>query len=53
MRVKLDDEFFALWLRKTLPDSWKTFRVSLTNATPNGILSTEYVKSDVLNEGHN
>ena len=50
MGVKLDDEILALWLLKTLPDSWETFRVSLTNAVPKGIVNTEYIKSGVLNE---
>ena len=38
MGVKLDDEILALWLLNSLPDSWETFRVSLTNATPNGVV---------------
>ena len=50
MGVKFDDEINALWLLNTLPNSWETFRVSLTNAAPNGIVTTEYVKSGVLNE---
>ena len=40
----------GLWLLNTLPDSWKTFRVSITNSSPDGVVSLENVKSSVLNE---
>ncbi|PHU21416.1 hypothetical protein BC332_06523 [Capsicum chinense] len=50
MGVKFDEEIQGLWLLNTLPDSWETLRVSLTNSTPSGIVTMEYVKSGVLNE---
>ncbi|KAF3652829.1 hypothetical protein FXO38_15906 [Capsicum annuum] len=50
MGVKFDKEIQGLWLLNTLPDSWETLRVSLTNSTPSGIVTMEYVKSGVLNE---
>ena len=50
MGGKLDDEILALWLLNTLTHSWETFRVCLTNAAQNGIVTMEYVKSGVLNE---
>ncbi|KAH0781704.1 hypothetical protein KY290_001302 [Solanum tuberosum] len=36
MGVNFDDEMQGLWLLNTLPDSWKTLRVSLTNSAPGG-----------------
>ena len=50
MGMKLNDEILAIWLLNTLPDSWETFKISLINASPSEILTTEYVKSGVLNE---
>ncbi|KAJ0105024.1 hypothetical protein Patl1_19241 [Pistacia atlantica] len=50
MGVKFDEDIKGLWLRNTLHDSWENFRVSLTNSTPNGIVTMEYFKSGVLNE---
>ena len=50
MGVKLDDEIIGLWLLATLPDSWETFRVSLINSAPNGVMTVELAKNGVLNE---
>jgi len=50
MDIKFDDEVLGLWLLNTLPDSWETFRVSITNSSPDGVVSLENVKSSVLNE---
>ena len=50
MGVKFDDEIQGLWLLNTLPDSWETLRVSLTNSAPSGVVTMEYTKSCVLNE---
>ncbi|KAJ0049009.1 hypothetical protein Pint_16582 [Pistacia integerrima] len=50
MGVKFDEDVKGLWLRNTLHDSWENFHVSLTNSTPNGIVTMEYFKSGVLNE---
>ncbi|KAK8524988.1 hypothetical protein V6N12_029838 [Hibiscus sabdariffa] len=50
MGVKFDDEILGLWLLATLPDSWETFRVSLINSAPQGIITLDLAKSGVLNE---
>jgi len=50
MGIKFDDEVLGLWLLNTLLDSWETFRVSITNSSPDGVVSFENVKSSVLNE---
>ena len=36
MGVNFDDEIQGLWLLNTLPDSWETLRVSLTNSATVG-----------------
>ncbi|KAL6336537.1 hypothetical protein AAG906_025087 [Vitis piasezkii] len=40
----------GLWLLGTLSDSWETFRTSLSNSAPDGIMNMDLVKSCVLNE---
>ncbi|KAK8997629.1 hypothetical protein V6N11_012178 [Hibiscus sabdariffa] len=50
MGVKFDDEILGLWLLATLLDSWETFRVSLINSAPHGIITLDLAKSGVLNE---
>ena len=50
MGVNFDDEIQELWLLNTLPDSWKTLRVSLSISTTGGKVTMEYEKSGVLNE---
>lgn len=44
-----DDEIQGLWLLGTLPNSWDTFRTSLSNSAPNGIISMDVAKSIVPN----
>nr|KYP73286.1 Retrovirus-related Pol polyprotein from transposon TNT 1-94 [Cajanus cajan] len=50
MGIKFDDEVLGLWLLNTLPESWETFRVSITNSAPNGVISLQAAKSGALNE---
>ncbi|KAK8589424.1 hypothetical protein V6N12_023821 [Hibiscus sabdariffa] len=50
MTIKFDDKILGLWLLATLPDSWGTFRVSLINSAPQGIITLDLAKSGVLNE---
>ena len=50
MRVKFDDHIFLLCWLNTLLDSCETYRLSLTNVASIGIVTTENVKSGVLNE---
>ena len=50
MGVKLDDEVFALLVLASLPQSWETLKISITNTAPNGIVNMELVKSSILNE---
>ena len=48
--MNFDDEIQGLWLLNTLPNSWETLRVSLTNSATGGKVTMEYAKSGVLNE---
>lgn len=50
MCIKFDDEVLGLWLLNTLPDSWETFRVSITNSASDGVVSLQSVKGSVLNK---
>ncbi len=50
MGVKFDEDVMGLWLLNTLPDSWENFRVTLTNAAPDGVVTMSYVKVGISNE---
>ena len=50
MNIKFEDEVQGLWLLGTLPDSWETFRTSVSNSAPNGVVTMDLAKSNVLNE---
>ena len=50
MGIKFDDEIQGLFLLGSLPDSWETCRMSLSNSASDGVLSMDLVKSSVLNE---
>ena len=50
MGVNFDEEIQGLWFLNTLPDSWETLCVSLTNFSTGGKVTMEYAKSGVLNE---
>ncbi|CAL9016332.1 unnamed protein product, partial [Prunus brigantina] len=44
MKMVLDDELQALVLLSSLPDSWDTLVVSLSNSAPQGVLTLDIVK---------
>nr|KYP39014.1 Retrovirus-related Pol polyprotein from transposon TNT 1-94 [Cajanus cajan] len=50
MGIKFDDEVLRLQLLNTLPESWESFQVSITNSAPNGVVSLQTAKSGALNE---
>ncbi|GJX38875.1 hypothetical protein Tco_0252178 [Tanacetum coccineum] len=50
MGIKFEDEIQGLWLLGTLPDTWKTFRTSLSNFAPDGVITMELAKGSILNE---
>ncbi|KAL4559836.1 hypothetical protein LXL04_031982 [Taraxacum kok-saghyz] len=50
MGIKFEDEIQGLWLLGSLPDSWETFRTSLSNSAANGIITMELAKGSILNE---
>ncbi|CAA0840400.1 Unknown protein, partial [Striga hermonthica] len=50
MDMKLDEELQALLLLSSLPDSWETLVVSLSNSAPEGKLTLTQVKDNMFNE---
>ena len=50
MGINFDNETLALLVLASLPESWETLKISITNSAPNGIVNMESVKSGVLNE---
>jgi hypothetical protein len=50
MNLMEDDELQALLLLSSLPDSWETLVVSLSNSAPNGVLQLAMVKDSLFNE---
>ncbi|GKA06448.1 putative RNA-directed DNA polymerase [Tanacetum coccineum] len=50
MGIKFEDEIQGLWLLGTLPDTWETFRTSLSNSAPDGVITMELAKGSILNE---
>ena len=50
MGIKFDEEIQGLLLLGSLPDSWETFRTSLSNSALDGVISIDSAKSSVLNE---
>ena len=50
MKLVIDDELQTLLLLSSLPDSWETLVVSLSNSTPNGVLQLAIIKDSLLNE---
>ena len=50
MKMILDDEFQALLLLSSLPDSWETLVVSVSNSARSGTLTLDMVKDNKFNE---
>jgi hypothetical protein len=50
MKLALDDEVQALLVLSSLPDSWKTLVVSLSNSALNGVITMGMVKDSMFNE---
>jgi hypothetical protein len=50
MKINFEDEVQALLLLSSMPDSWNTLIVSVSNSAPDGKLTLEMVKNSMLNE---
>ncbi|KAK1652513.1 hypothetical protein QYE76_070318 [Lolium multiflorum] len=50
MKINFEDELQALLLLSSMPDSWNTLVVSVSNSAPDGKLTLEMVKNNMLNE---
>ena len=50
MKILFDDELQALLLLSSLPESWETLVVTVSNSAPDGIVTMSQVTSSLLNE---
>ena len=50
MKMVLDDELQALLLLSSLPDSWETLVVTISNSAPDGKVTIDMVKDSMFNE---
>ncbi len=50
MEINFGDEVNALFLLGSLPDSWDTLVVTVSNSAPNGKVTMQMVKDSLLNE---
>ena len=50
MKLELDDEVQVLLLLSSLPDSWETLVVFLSNSTQNGVITINMVKNNMFND---
>ncbi|RDY04374.1 hypothetical protein CR513_11918, partial [Mucuna pruriens] len=50
MNIMFEDEILGLLLLNSLPKTWETFKLSITNSTPNGVVSFQMVNGSILNE---
>ncbi|RVW80143.1 Retrovirus-related Pol polyprotein from transposon TNT 1-94 [Vitis vinifera] len=48
MNIKFEKEVQGLWLLSTLPNSWETFRTSLSNSAPDGTMNMDLETSWVI-----
>ena len=50
MKITFDDELQALLLLSSLPESWETLVVTVSNSSPDGVVTMSQVTSNLLNE---
>ena len=50
MKITFDDELQALLLLSSLPESWETLVVTVSNSAPDGVVTMSQVTSSLLNE---
>ncbi|GJZ30008.1 hypothetical protein Tco_0575055 [Tanacetum coccineum] len=50
MGIKFEDKIQGLWLLGTLPDTWETFRTSLSNSALDGVITMKLAKGSILND---
>lgn len=50
MKIIFGDELQALFLLSSLPDSWETLVVTISNSAPDGVLSLDVIKESMFNE---
>ena len=50
MKITFDHELQALLLLSSLPESWETLMVTVSNSAPDGVVTMSQVTSNLLNE---
>ena len=50
MKMNIDDKMQISLLLSSLPDSWRTLMVTVSNSSPNGVLTMRSVKNNLLNK---
>ena len=50
MKITFDDELQAFLLLSSLPESWETLLVIVSNSAPDGVVTMSQVTSSLLNE---
>ena len=50
MKITFDDELQALLLLSSLPESWETLEVTVSNSAPDGVVTMSQVTRSLLNE---
>ena len=48
--MSIDEDMQAPLLLNSLPDSWETLVITITNSAPNRIVTMDMVKDSLLNE---
>ncbi|KAH7572945.1 hypothetical protein JRO89_XS03G0040500 [Xanthoceras sorbifolium] len=52
MGINFDDEVFALMVLASLPESWETLEISITNTAPNGAVNMKIILEGGANLGN-
>ena len=50
IKMSIDEDMQASLLLNSLPDSWETLVITITNSAPNRIVTMDMVKDSLLNE---
>lgn len=50
MGLNFEDELLGLWLFGSLPHTWDTFRTSVSNSAPRGVVTYDLAKASCMNE---
>ncbi|RDX97629.1 hypothetical protein CR513_19584, partial [Mucuna pruriens] len=49
--IKFEDDILGLLLLNSLPESWENFKVTITNSSPNDVVSLQVIKGGEVRKG--